>query len=314
MSRSIEQVARMLSEIPYIQAHPGVSVKDVAAVFGVSEAEVVDDVRVAIYCGLPGGFPGELIDVDLDVMDDEKSLYLNNPTPLGRPVRLSGAEAASLQVALMAVRAVADEETVAAIDSLTAKIGRHMPQAVDVRLATGDERVRAVLSHAIRAAQQVELTYDGLARGKTTHPVVDPAEIAVRDGAGYLTAYDVSSLAWRTYRLDRIADARPTGEAARCHEGRPGDDSWRKSLAEGHEVQVVVADRAAWIAEYYPVTGVERLPDGATRVTLRIVDPAWLVRLLLTLGPDVMAVAPDTCWTIAQGLARQALDLYDPLA
>jgi len=309
---SVEQVARMLSEIPYIQANPGISVAEVARIFSVSEDQVEKDVTTAVFCGLPGGYPSDLIDVDLDVMDDEGSLYMHNPTPLGRPVRLTSMEAASLQVGLMAVRALADEHTVAAIDALLSKISAESG-SVDVDVASGDEHVRSVLADAIAGAERVELDYDGLARGTTTHPKVDPDQITANDGAAYLVGYDVSGAGWRTYRLDRIADVRLTGEAAGSHGPVPGPDAWAKSLAAGRSVRLTVTDRADWIAEYYPVSHVEKTSSGCTRIDLNVVDPAFLVRLLLSLGDQVRDVDPDDCAVAAADLAREALKAYDEM-
>ena len=309
---SVEQVARMLSEIPYIQANPGISVAEVAHAFSVSEDQVEKDVTTAVFCGLPGGYPSDLIDVDLDVMDDEGTLYMHNPTPLGRPVRLTRAEAASLQIGLMAVRAVADENTVAAIDALLSKISAES-DSVDLSLSSGDERVRSVLADAIAGVERVELAYDGLARGTTTHPRVDPGQIITRDGAGYLVGYDVSGEGWRTYRLDRIADVRLTGDMAESHGAPPSPDAWAKSLATGKSVRLTVTDQAAWIAEYYPVSRVEKTADGLTRVDLPVVDPFFLVRLLLSLGDRVRTVDPEEAGAAARDLAREALRAYDEM-
>ncbi|MCL2470828.1 MAG: WYL domain-containing protein [Propionibacteriaceae bacterium] len=313
MSTSMEQVARLLSEIPYIEAHPGISVHEVAKVFGISEDTVKADIRVAIYCGLPGGYPSDLIDVDLDVMQDEQALYMNNPTPLGRPLKLSGAETASLQVALMAVRAVADDQITQTVDSLMAKIASGLTSAIDVRVSTGEERIREGLAQAIRAAERVELTYDGHIRGMTTNPVVDPVEITVRGGVAYVTAYDVTGPGWRTYRLDRISNLSETGQSAVDHPGKPDPDSWSRSLAAAQTVRVQITQDATWITEYIPFLTWQALPGGVIEVTLPVVDPVWLVRLLLALGDSVRRVEPATSLVMAQDLARQALDVYTGL-
>ena len=41
---------------------------------------------------------------------------------------------------------------------------------------------------------------------------------------------------------------------------------------------------ARWVTEYYPIESATEEPDGGLTVTLRVGDPAWLVRLLLPLG------------------------------
>jgi proteasome accessory factor C len=182
-----------------------------------------------------------------------------------------------------------------------------------VRLAAGDEAVRQRLAAAIRQVERVELVYHGRARGTTTRPVVDPAAIEVADGVAYLSAFSVTAQGWRTYRLDRIAQVSPTGQAALAHPGRPGANAWAESLANSAVVRLGVDGRASWIAEYYPTRQVERLGDTWV-VTLPVVDPAWLVRLVLSLGPAVTSVDPPQYAEIARGLARQALAAYDQWA
>ncbi len=312
MSTSIEQVARLLSEIPYIEAHPGVGVDQVARVFGVSPDQVRRDVSVAIFCGLPGGYPQDLIDVDLDVMEDEGALYLTNPTTLERPLRLTTTEAASLRLALLAVRSLVTGETAAVVDSLTAKIAAEGGGDVELRLAAGDPAIRERVNQAITSVRRLRLTYDGQARGATTHPLVDPATVEVWGGAAYLTAYDVASAGWRNYRLDRVTDAVPTGQAAEPHGRPPGPDDWARSLAESDTARLTLDPRAAWIADYHPTRRVETTADGV-QVTLPVVGQAWLVRLLLSLGDQVRRVEPVQYARAARDLARQTLAAYTRL-
>ena len=313
MSTSIEQVARLLSEIPYIEAHPGITVQEVARVFTITPAQVRKDiVNVAIYCGLPGGYPSDLIDVDIDVMDDEGVLYLTNPTGLDRPLRLTVAEAASLQLALLAVRSLVPDDTAQAIDALMDKIAFPVADTVELKLAAGDEEVRRVINHAITAAERLELTYDGGSRGVTTQPVIDPVGLTTTDGVVYLSAYCVSSDGWRTYRLDRIAQATPTGEMASSHGPQPDANAWPTSLERSATVLLSVTPQAVWVGEHYPTRELRRTADGA-EIRLPVVDSAWLVRLLLSLGGEVRSVDPPQYAQAARELAQQALDNYERL-
>ncbi|MDR0284423.1 MAG: WYL domain-containing protein [Propionibacteriaceae bacterium] len=313
MSTSIAQVARLLTEIPYIEAHPGITLAEVARVFAVPPAQVRKDVLVAIYCGLPGGYPGDLIDVDLDLMDDEGALYLTNPTTLDRPLRLTVAEAASLHLALLAVRSLVDGGTAATIDGIILKIADPAASSVELRLSAGDEAVRRVVGRAIVDAERLELVYDGASRGVTTRPRVDPAALFVRQGAAYLTAFSVDRGDWRTYRLDRVVAARPTGESAGAHGAPPDPEGWAKSLAGSVTARLTLTDEARWVAEYYPTSSQVTRADGLTEVELPVISPAWLVRLLLSLGDTVRAVEPPAYAEAARDRARQALAAYEAL-
>ena len=61
-----EQVARMLRMVPYLSAHQGVAVTEVARVFGTTPNQVIRDLEVLQFCGLPGGYHDDLFDVDID--------------------------------------------------------------------------------------------------------------------------------------------------------------------------------------------------------------------------------------------------------
>ena len=50
-----EQVARLLTLVPYLHARGEVRVDDAARALGVPPAQVVKDLRVLFMCALPGG-------------------------------------------------------------------------------------------------------------------------------------------------------------------------------------------------------------------------------------------------------------------
>ena len=55
---SADQVARLLAAVPYLQAHDGVKVSEVAELFSITPAQVRRDHEVANLCGLPGRWRG----------------------------------------------------------------------------------------------------------------------------------------------------------------------------------------------------------------------------------------------------------------
>ena len=76
--RAEEQVARMLRMVPYLSAHQGVAVAEVARVFGTTPAQVVRDLEVLQFCGLPGGYYDDLFDVDIEAAREEGHVYFRN--------------------------------------------------------------------------------------------------------------------------------------------------------------------------------------------------------------------------------------------
>lgn len=306
MSTSADQVARLLALIPYLQARPGVTVSDAAAAFSLTPKQLVADLWVAFMCGLPGGMPGDLIEVDMDAVEGEGVIRLSNAAVLSKPLRLAPHEVGTLRLALQTVRELASPESYAAIDSAGEKLAamswEQGPTAV-VSMVTGSEAVRQSLVEALRAARRVRLTYDSGARDETTRPLVDPAAVVLRDGYAYLDAWSVDRQSWRTYRLDRISAVELLDEKAVDHGQPPARDDW---LSNVPEVTLRVTPRARWIAEYYPTSATTQ-----DTVTLRVVDPAWLRQLVLRLGDTAEVVEPVTAQDEAVLAAREAIALYE---
>ena len=306
MSTSADQVARLLALIPYLQARPGIMLADAAAAFSLSQKQLMADLWVAFMCGLPGGMPGDLIEVDMDAVEGQGVIRLSNADILSKPLRLAPHEVGTLRLALQAVREIAAPESYAAIDSASAKLAtmswQEGPMAV-VSMVTGDESVRQGLVDALEARQRVRLTYEGGARGDTTEPVVDPAAIVVREGYGYLEAWSVDRSGWRSYRLDRIIAVDVTGTQGEDHGAPPQRDDWLAEAAA--EVTLRVEDSAWWITENYPTSAI-----SGDLVTLRVVDPAWLRQLVLRLGAEAEVVDPLAAQDEAVLAAREAVERY----
>ena len=100
-----DQVARLLTLVPFLHSHPAVRLDEAANAVGVSPEQLVKDLGVLFMCGLPGGYPDDLIDVDLDALEGEGVIRVSNADYLARPLRLTPTEASAIIVALRALRA-----------------------------------------------------------------------------------------------------------------------------------------------------------------------------------------------------------------
>lgn len=307
---SSDQVARLLKLVPYLQRHVDAELDATAAVFGVSTTQLLADLDVLWYCGLPGGGPGDLIEIDMDAVTETGRIRLSNADYLARPMRFTPDEAMSLVVALRAVRELAPADQMAAVDSALAKLeGAAGTAAPAVALAGGTEEIRQRLTRAIQDRELVRLDYTGAGLDPTT-PTVAPAALLVRDGYGYLQGWSEDRQAWRTYRLDRIAAVEPLGSAAGDHGPAPDfGPGWLEQRPDAAEVTLRLRPAAAWIAEYYPIRAIRRTAQRI-EVDLLVADPAWLRSLLLRLGSDVLAVLPVQAAAGARDAAAEALAGY----
>ncbi len=307
---SASQVPRLLALVPYLQAHPDADLVATASVFDVTPRQLVADLKVLWYCGLPGGGPGDLIEVDMDALESG-TIRLTNAEFLARPHRFTPEEALSLVVALAALEEMADASLAPAVRSARAKLEAAVGGGADkvaIAVSAGQEGIRGQLADAIAAGVAVRITYHGASRGVATTPVVDPVRLGTRDGYGYLTAWAHERDAWRTYRLDRIVNVHPLDQAVGDHGAVPALASgWLDDRPDAVEVTLDLRPAGRWITEYHPMVAVEELSDGLLRARLLVADPGWFRRLLLRLGPAVARVDPPEAAASAIEAARDAL-------
>lgn len=314
MATSSDQVERLLALVPYLQSHPRAEVSVTAAAFGVTPRQLLADLQVVWFCGLPGGLPDDLIEIDMDAVESDGTITLSNAPYLARPMRFTPGEAVSLVVALRTMREVVSGPLADAVGSALAKLAGAAAATpgpeVGVQVNSGAPEVRAALTAAIEAGERVRLEYAPASRTEPDAPLVDPAVIVLVDGFAYLQGWALARGDWRTYRLDRIHGVEATGERAEDHGASPAfDGSWLDARPDVVTVTLDVTAQAAWIAEYYPV--VRSLPiRGGQRVTLKVADLEWLQALLLRLGPGIRRVDPPELGVPATQAAASALRLY----
>lgn len=322
MSGARDQVARLLALVPYIQSRREVPLEQAAADFGVKPQQLVKDLNVLWFCGLPGLGMGDLIDVDMDALDGEGVIRVSNADYLSRPLRLDSTEASALLVALRALRDGSDESVRPVVDRTLAKLeaaagdGATLAAQVEVRLDAHEaetNRLRSQLEEAVARGRQVRLGYYVPARDEATERTVDPLRVVTAEGHTYLEAWCHSAEGTRLFRLDRVSEAEVLDEPVADHADlEPRDLAAGLFQSSPDDLLVTVRlDRAArWVAEYYPVESAEELPDGGLRVRLRAADRQWLVRLMLRLGGTGLVEEPDGLAAEVRRAAADALGNY----
>src|SRR5207342_620064 len=237
-----DQVARLLRLVPYLHARDQVSLDEAAQALGVPPAQLEKDLRVLFLCGLPGGYPDDLIDVDLDALEGEGLIRVSNADYLARPLRLTPTEATAIIVALRALRAGADGETRGVVDRALAKL-EEAAAGAQTLVDPGDDvastlALRGRLEDATRRRRQVRLTYYVPARDEESERVVDPHRVVSHHGVDYLDAWCHSADAPRLFRLDRIHEAHVLDSAVVTEPAQPRDLS-AGMFASGEEATLV---------------------------------------------------------------------------
>jgi proteasome accessory factor C len=315
-----DQVARLLKLVPWLHGRDGVRIEEAAAALGVSPAQVVKDLKVLLMVGLPGGYPDDLIDVDLDAIEDPDGdgiIRVSNADYLARPMKLSATEATAVMVALLALRTGADDQTREIVDRTLGKLQEAAQDAVVAPIdpgtddAAAEEALRDELERAVADGRQVRLVYWVPARDEETERVVDPRGVVRMQGARYLDAWCHSAEAERLFRLDRIVEAEVLPDPVRT--AAPPRDLSEGLFASGEgavSVTLRLQPAAWWMVEYYQVQDTRPQEDGSLEVDLLVADERWLRRLLLRLMPHAQVVAPASWAERVTADARAVLRSY----
>jgi proteasome accessory factor C len=301
------RLRRVLALVPYVLAHPGVTVAELAERFEVSEDELERDLELLPLCGLPPYTADRLIDVWL--VDGTVEIRLAEY--FERPLRLTPGEGLALLAAGRALLSVPGSETrgplATALDKLEDALGARGRLAVDVG---GADHLEA-LQDALEASEQVEIDYYSFARDETTR-VVDPWRVFHAFGAWYLAAWCHRAGAERLFRVDRVRAVRPTGEHfdAADHAADDPVDAVFRARPDDPRVTLRLTQEAEWVVESYPHESAERRADGTWELVLAVSEPAWLERLLLALGPAARVVDPRDAESVAPAAAARLLARY----
>ncbi len=313
-----EQVGRLLALVPYLHHRGEVRISEAAQALGVDVAQLDKDLRVLFMCGLPGGFPDDLINVDLDALEGEGIIRVDNADYLARPVRFAASEAAALVVALRAIEQSASPATREVVERTLAKLEAAGAATAAQRIhvaadATPGLKLLPVLQGAIDRGRRLEISYYVPSRDDQSTRVVDPRAITRVGDATYLDAWCHTAHGDRAFRLDRILTAAELPDAVSERAATPRDLSggWFDGDRETVDVTLRLGSEAQWVPEYYPVLTSSPGPDGTLDVVLEVASEAWLQQLLFRVAPHAAVLAPVEFADSFTANARATLRLYE---
>ena len=319
MNSASDQLARLLSLVPWLQAHPGITKAEAAAAFSISTAQLEKDLRLAFTCELPGQ-PDVFIDIDY--LDSDRVSVLDAGT-IDRPLRLRPDEAVALLVGLRTLAAVPGLADRAALDSALAKLEDAAGLAVDPRgpapgrdeaSAARREDTGAALRDALSRHRRLRLTYWVPSRDEVSDRDVDPIRVVTVDDVAYLQGYCYASEAVRTFRFDRIVAATVLDVPADPPQDSGHDDPGVfHPTADDALVTLELDGSARWVPDYYACESVLELAGSRLLVTMRTADPRLVLRLVLRLGGAARIVEPADLAAETTQAALAALARYEQL-
>lgn len=318
MTQLSTRLVRLLNMVPYFQANPRITRAEAAADLGVSVKQLEEDLNQLWMCGLPGYYPGDLIDFEFS----GDSVEVTFSAGIDRPLRLTSPEATGLLVALRAladIPGVVDPEAArSAIAKIEAAAGAVGHDARNSAAAAGEpapaeSRVAAAVRAAVQDRRALAIDYYAASHDTLTSRVVDPIRVLLIGGHSYLEAWSREAEGVRLFRFDRIIDATALGEPAAPPEPAlqaPPDTSLFDGDPALPSATLRVAPSASWMFEYYPMREVRELPDGSCAAVMTYASDDWMTRLVLGFGPQVRVLAPESLARRVRDAAVTALEFY----
>ncbi len=305
-----QRIRRLLYIVPYVAKHPeGVEVDQLAKMIGTERDELLADLELLSQVGPPDGDPGEYLLVSVD----EGRVFVDLAHRLTRPLRLTAAEGCSLLLGIRALResgiAPFDAAMQSAEKKLLAALGRDANEAESLATTTvvasiSSPAEAAVAGHlralvsAARKRERLEIDYVSASRHGNERRPIDPYGIVHHAGEWYVVGFCHKRGDVRTFRIDRIAALRATGEKFE----RPVDfdlEAYRRERlyvpsADAVTVRVQLDPLAVTrIGATWPVGEVTMQDDGSAELLVDCEGFEWVTGWVLQLGRHAWIVGPE---------------------
>ena len=297
-SAPLERTARLLDLVPYINTHQGIALKDLAAVFEVSNAQMVNDLTTLWMCGLPGYTPLELMDLDFE------SGYVNisNAPTLAKPRSVTFDEGVALILGLDLLRASIPtdrSDLIEKIDSLSARLSSiiNLNSTFSV-IAPINQGVSAAIDEALASRSSLEIEYHSMYRDEITQRTIFPIEIIEVEGQQYLSSYCYSATDFRQFKLDRIQKAIVTQESKTI----PEDATDTQRINSRLKVLKPTREMAERFSRQDLKAGSE--------FDFQTYSQQWLERSILSSGDGVALLTPPEIRASIAQMAQSMLDRY----
>jgi proteasome accessory factor C len=301
--RTAERFRRLLVMLPWLAERGSVSTAEMAHRFGLSVTELVADLELAAMCGLP-----PYLDEVLDIIVDDHEVSLGVPRLFTRPLRLTAPEAFGLVAAARATAAVPGADPQGSLATAIEKLSALVPvEEVDVDL--GAPPATEAVTLAAAESRVITVRYWSSTSQRTTERVLEPLRVFSDRGQWYLWANDRAVGDRRVFRLDRFESWETTGEVFEAEDPGP-IPAWFDDTEQAVSVVLRVDTSVAWVLDSVATRRRQACDDGRVEAEIRVVDEAWLGRLLLRLGPTVDVIEPVSLRDLAARSAARILDRY----
>ena len=302
---AIERTSKALDLIPYIVEHPAISIEELAEIFSVPSAEMVELLNIVFMCGLPGYSHLELIDISTE----DGFVSVIDPQNLDRPRKLTQVEIISILLGLQNLKSQGVKPAVMVIiEDLEKKMLALLGDIETLSLVDSSQTVeqspwKPLIDDCLNESATMEIDYVGLASEKLTHRLIAPKKLYINSGHYYLRAFCSTAQSERNFRLDRIQSATKSSQVLLPSVSAVADVD--------QEVQILIPKGALQFIELHNeiVETSQELGDQL-HLTLSISNAAWLLRTLSAIDGSVSILSPENLSRDFQLLNQRVLSNY----
>lgn len=197
LTAPVREVARMLDLVPFLDSHPFISIKELAAEFGTTSDEMRNSLISLSMCGAPGMTPYDMIEVNYET----DFVTINQHEDLNAIRALTNEEVLVTALGLALLKDRIDPlraDLLHEIDEVRAQLSQALGTNV-VESHNPDNEIAILLRRAITARNSIDIRY----KSDQVRRVI-PLTIEVRNGLGYCTVFSESVQDFRLLRLDAI--------------------------------------------------------------------------------------------------------------
>lgn len=301
-----ERVKGLLVMLPWLMKREKVKIADMAKQFSLSEADLIEDIELAAMCGLPPYTPLELTEVYVD-----GDYILVGPNKyFERRLELTASEAFGLSLLAAAAQDVPGFARGKDLKSALKKLRKVLGEGV-VDIDVESPEFLDVVTQCATTGERLEILYWTPARNEESVRVITVRSVFTDKGHWYVSANDDLSGSMRHFRVDRIRQAKNTGEFVPVRIEPVTIPTWFADTDGKILVVLEIEPSATWIVETYPCQKVEELENGSMVVEIVVTSEHWLSRLLLRGGDAVRVVSPESLVDARARSAQEMLELYE---
>ena len=280
ISAPLLRTARLLDLVPFLNTHQGIALKELAAHFDVTSAQMSADLMTLWMCGLPGYTPLELMDLEFE----SGFVTIRNAPTLAKPRTITFQEGVALLLGLDLVASSIPEDRpdlLTSVESLRERLTKLLGVPIKLSaVAAASGAVSTTISQAVQASTGLEIRYHSLYKDQISQRSVMPIDLYETNGHQYMRAYCFTANDYREFRVDRIESA--TTAAVPAHISAQGVNQEKITF------EITAKSHSRDVAERFAITDMAL----ETAIELSSYSRQWIERSVLASGAAVTLNSP----------------------